>query len=117
MKLSVLMSIVLGCAVARIASAQPVAPADQPVPRSDRNSQIAHQQLVEKARRGRIDLYFVGDSITRRWGATDYPEFLANWRQNFHGWNAGKNECRKSEERSAPRNGIGDSGKESSADK
>jgi hypothetical protein len=34
-------------------------------------------------------VYFVGDSITRRCGAIDYPEFLANWRQNFHGWNAG----------------------------
>ena len=22
---------------------------------------------------------FAGDSITRRWGATDYPEFLAHW--------------------------------------
>ena len=28
------------------------------------------------------------DSITRRWGATDYPELLANWKQNFLGWNA-----------------------------
>jgi len=26
--------------------------------------------------------------IARRWGATDYPELLANWRQNFFGWNA-----------------------------
>src|SRR5262249_17497922 len=51
-------------------------------------SQIAHEQLLEKARRGGIDIYFVGDSITRRWGATDYPEFLANWKQNFFGWNA-----------------------------
>ena len=29
--------------------------------------------------RRRIDVYFAGDSITRRWGATDGPEFLANW--------------------------------------
>ena len=49
----------------------------------------AHAQLLEKARAGRIDVYFVGDSIARRWGATDYPELLANWRQNFFGWNAG----------------------------
>ena len=48
----------------------------------------AHAQLLEKARAGRIDVYFVGDSITRRWGATDYPDLLANWRQNFFGWNA-----------------------------
>ncbi len=64
-------------------------PADQPAPRTDRNSQIAHEQLLEKAKRGGIDIYFVGDSITRRWGATDYPAMLANWRTNFFGWNAG----------------------------
>lgn len=48
----------------------------------------AHAQLREKATQGRIDVYFEGDSITRRWGATDYPELLANWKQNFFGWNA-----------------------------
>jgi lysophospholipase L1-like esterase len=66
----------------------PAAPADQPVSRTDANSLTAHAQLLEKAKRGGIDLYFEGDSITRRWGATDYPEFLANWQQNFFGWNA-----------------------------
>ncbi len=45
-------------------------------------------ELLEKARKGGIDIYFVGDSITRRWGATDYPELLANWKENFFGWNA-----------------------------
>jgi len=63
-------------------------PADQPAPRTDRNSQLAHEQLLQKARSGRIDIYFLGDSITRRWGATDYPEFLAHWKTNFFGWNA-----------------------------
>jgi len=58
------------------------------IPRSDENSLLAHAQLVEKARQGGIDVYFVGDSITRRWGATDYPELLDHWRQCFHGWNA-----------------------------
>jgi lysophospholipase L1-like esterase len=64
--------------------------ADQPTPRTDQNSQSAHAQLLEKARRGRIDVYFEGDSITRRWGTSDeqYKDFLANWRQNFFGWNA-----------------------------
>jgi lysophospholipase L1-like esterase len=33
-------------------------------------------------------VYFEGNSITRRWGATDYPQFLANWKANFFGWNA-----------------------------
>jgi lysophospholipase L1-like esterase len=66
----------------------PETPADQPRVRLDRNSHIAHQQLLEKTKGGRIDLYFLGDSITRRWGATDYPELLAHWNATFHGWNA-----------------------------
>jgi lysophospholipase L1-like esterase len=64
------------------------APADMPQARTDHNSQVAHQQLLEKAKRGGIDIYFEGDSITRRWGALDYPELLANWKKNFYGWNA-----------------------------
>ena len=67
----------------------PPTPADQPRMRSDRNSHLAHQQLLAKAKSGGIDLYFLGDSITRRWGATDYPDLLAHWKQTFHGWNAG----------------------------
>jgi lysophospholipase L1-like esterase len=70
--------------------AAPADRGDRPVPRADRNSQTAHAQLVEKARRGGIDIYFEGDSITRRWGASDaqYRDFLLNWRRNFFGWNA-----------------------------
>ncbi len=66
------------------------APADQAEPRTDENSRIAHAQLVEKARKGGIDVYFEGDSITRRWGTSDaqYKHFLANWNENFFGWNA-----------------------------
>ena len=71
-----------------LAQAQPV-PADRAVSRTDQNSLTAHTQLLQKAKAGGIDVYFEGDSITRRWGATDYPEFLANWKQNFFGWNAG----------------------------
>ncbi len=64
--------------------------ADRPVPRADRNSMLAHEQLLEKRKKGRIDVYFEGDSITRRWGTSDeqYKAFLENWRQNFYGWNA-----------------------------
>jgi (4-O-methyl)-D-glucuronate---lignin esterase len=65
-----------------------LAPADRPVSRVDENSLTAHAELVDKAKKGGIDIYFVGDSIARRWGATDYPDLLANWRQNFFGWNA-----------------------------
>ena len=68
--------------------AQSTASPWMPAPRTDRNSQIAHEQLVEKSKRGVIDVYFVGDSITRRWGALDYPQLLDNWKANFFGWNA-----------------------------
>jgi lysophospholipase L1-like esterase len=63
-------------------------PADQPVFRTDANSLVAHSQLLAKAKQGGVDVYFEGDSITRRWGAIDYPDLLANWKQNFFGWNA-----------------------------
>ena len=64
--------------------------ASHPQPRTDTNSLQAHQQLVQKAKQGGIDVYFVGDSITRRWGATDpqYRHLLENWKTNFFGWNA-----------------------------
>jgi lysophospholipase L1-like esterase len=59
-----------------------------PVARGDENSALAHAELVQKAGAGVIDVYFVGDSITRRWGALDYPALLANFTDNFFGWNA-----------------------------
>jgi len=77
--------LLVGLAAATLLAAQ----ADRPAPRIDKNSQIAHEQLLAKARQGRTDIYFEGDSITRRWGATDYPQLLENWKQNFFGWNAG----------------------------
>jgi len=62
--------------------------ADQPAFRTDANSLVAHSQLLAKAKQSGIDVYFEGDSITRRWGALDYPDLLANWKENFFGWNA-----------------------------
>jgi GH35 family endo-1,4-beta-xylanase/lysophospholipase L1-like esterase len=58
------------------------------VERRDANSVKAHEDLLAKTRQGRVDVYFQGDSITRRWGATDYPQLLDHWRETFHGWNA-----------------------------
>lgn len=71
-------------------AAQGTPTAIQPVARTDANSRLAHEQLLAKAKTGRIDVYFVGDSITRRWGTTDpqYRELLAHWTTNFYGWNA-----------------------------
>jgi lysophospholipase L1-like esterase len=69
---------------------QSTADGRQPVARSDENSRIAHAQLLEKARRGGIDVYFEGDSITRRWGTSDaaYRTFFDHWTRSFFGWNA-----------------------------
>ena len=82
-------------AVLEVASTDPSAAASRTkprsaiaTPRSDPNSAIAHQQLLAKRTQGRIDVYFTGDSIMRRWGATDYPQYLAHWNESFHGWNA-----------------------------
>ncbi|MBN2068437.1 MAG: hypothetical protein JW739_02260 [Opitutales bacterium] len=53
------------------------------------NGRIHHELLIQKAHEdAQIDVYFVGDSITRRWGATDYPAFLKHWNETFFGWNA-----------------------------
>jgi lysophospholipase L1-like esterase len=77
----------LGTAHAAMAQHE-VSETTMPVPRSDANSGVAHAELVRKAGSGVIDIYFIGDSITRRWGALDYPELLANFTSNFFGWNA-----------------------------
>lgn len=74
--------------LACLAQTAPTVSADQPFARTDQNSLAAHAQLLDKAGKGRIHIYFEGDSITRRWGATDYPDLLSNWKQNFFGWNA-----------------------------
>ncbi len=68
----------------------PIVHADQPMARTDANSLKAHEQLMAKRTQGKIDVYFMGDSITRRWGASDrqYAELLSNWNENFKGWNA-----------------------------
>ncbi|MCO8122418.1 endo-1,4-beta-xylanase [Stieleria sp. TO1_6] len=59
-----------------------------PHERTDWVSRAAHEQLLRKAKQGKVDIYFQGDSITRRWGATDYPHLLEHWKKSFHGWNA-----------------------------
>lgn len=81
-------SCLLGLCLASSA-AETAPPGIQAVARTDANSRIAHEQLLAKAKQGRIDVYFIGDSIVRRWGTSD-PEYRAlfeNWTTNFHGWN------------------------------
>jgi cephalosporin-C deacetylase len=75
---------------ALVSGRPPIERADVATPRTDNNSKLAHEQLLAKRKAGQIDVYFVGDSITRRWGTSDeqYKDFLANWNANFKGWNA-----------------------------
>jgi lysophospholipase L1-like esterase len=68
----------------------PIERSDVATPRTDKNSMLAHEQLLAKRTQGQIDVFFLGDSITRRWGASDeqYKNLLDNWNANFKGWNA-----------------------------
>jgi lysophospholipase L1-like esterase len=66
----------------------PAPSANKPAARTDANSKLVHEQMLSNVKKGRIDIYFEGDSITRRWRAMDYPPFLAHWNKNFFGWNA-----------------------------
>jgi lysophospholipase L1-like esterase len=77
--------------VTTAATTRPARSAAVPAPRTDPNSMLAHEQLVAKAKARRIDVYFLGDSVTRRWGCSDpqYAAMLENWKQNYFGWNAG----------------------------
>jgi cephalosporin-C deacetylase len=74
---------------ALVAGRSPFERADVPAPRTDENSRKAHEQLLAKRTAGKIDVYFVGDSITRRWGTSDgqYKDLYDNWKRNFTGWN------------------------------
>jgi cephalosporin-C deacetylase-like acetyl esterase/lysophospholipase L1-like esterase len=63
---------------ALVAGNSPFERADVPTPRSDANSMKAHEQLLAKRAAGKIDLYFIGDSITRRRGADKTQHML--WR-------------------------------------
>lgn len=78
-----------GKALGYVGAAPPRMPADVAVPRTDSGSLNAHARLVEKAKAGGVDVYFEGDSITRRWAANDYPHLQVNWNRNFSGWKAG----------------------------
>jgi cephalosporin-C deacetylase-like acetyl esterase/lysophospholipase L1-like esterase len=75
---------------ALVAGRPPIERADVAAPRTDENSRTAHEQLLAKRTAGQIDVYFVGDSITRRWGTSDeqWKDLLENWNANFKGWNA-----------------------------
>ncbi len=65
----------------------------KPLPHeTDANSELADEQLIEKAKQGGIDVYFLGDSITPGAGdaAIEYGRSLLRiWKKNFYGWNAG----------------------------
>jgi lysophospholipase L1-like esterase len=69
-------------------TASPESRSHQAAPQQNPLFMPAHRALLNKAKLGVIDVYFLGDSITRRWQATDYPAHKKNWDRNFYGWNA-----------------------------
>jgi lysophospholipase L1-like esterase len=79
---AIAVTVLLAIGAAEAAADHRAAPQDTPI------FMPAHEALLKKARDGTIDVYFVGDSITRRWHGTDYPAHKANWEANFFGWNA-----------------------------
>lgn len=68
-----------------------VGPADQPAPRPGKDGKPNpswlkhHEDLVALAKKGNIDLYFVGDSITDYWQTAG----KAVWTKEFAAWNPG----------------------------
>ena len=63
--------------------------ADQPSPKGrdgviDKNFEARHEKYVELAKKGGIDLYFIGDSITDGWHGSGKEV----WKKEFAGWNA-----------------------------
>jgi lysophospholipase L1-like esterase len=91
-------AILAGCAAIARGQAAPSAPAsrgpapgrlaaDQPAPQNTPTFMPGHRQLLAKRNQGKIDIYFLGDSITRRWQGTD-DQHKPNWDANFWGWNA-----------------------------
>ena len=59
---------------------------DQGVPRPQVKGWMeTHNKYVELAKKGNIDLYFVGDSITNNW----HSRGKEVWAKEFAGWNAG----------------------------
>jgi lysophospholipase L1-like esterase len=72
-------------ASAPTAPTAPLGPADQPAARNEDPTWVQkHAELLARAKQGGIELYFAGDSITRRWEATHRE----NWDHNFAGWRA-----------------------------
>ena len=65
-------------------------PADEPLFRADRNS-IWSLMRSSSRRRATAASTSISSAIRLRAAGArlDYPQFLANWQQNFHGWNAG----------------------------
>ena len=70
-------------------------PTDQPSPKMDAKdpTQVQkaftdkHAQLVALAKKGDIDLYFEGDSITANWGSATHGKPI--WEKEFAGWKPG----------------------------
>jgi lysophospholipase L1-like esterase len=86
----------LGVIAADAPATQPMArgkvPTDQPSPKMDAKDRTQvqkafldkHAQLVALAKKGDIDLYFEGDSITANWSSATHGKPI--WEKEFTGW-------------------------------
>ncbi len=91
MKVRFSILLLLAQSASRVIGADSTLPNVRAIPRMDADSRIAHEQMVARAKKGGIDIYFVGDSITRRWGARDRfanEAISKSWITNFSGWKA-----------------------------
>ena len=61
-------------------------PADQATVRIDPGWSGRHMELLDRAQKGGIDLYLLGDSLTDYWG---WPEFNSSFDKYFSGWKTG----------------------------
>lgn len=65
-----LVSSLVSCALAAVAAhAQAANPATNPVPRND--WMVQHEGFNARAKKGDVDVVFLGDSITQGWGGTN----------------------------------------------
>jgi lysophospholipase L1-like esterase len=58
--------------------------ATKPVPRKDKGWQQRHQQFLERAKKGNVDLLFIGDSITQGWEGSGKEV----WKERYDALNA-----------------------------
>jgi lysophospholipase L1-like esterase len=71
-------------ALTAVGQDKPAEDAAVPLQRKDDRSVKLHEGFVERAKKGNVDVLFIGDSITRGWDGAG----KAVWAEKFKAWNA-----------------------------